>query len=87
MCKSCNEILDIKKYIVNIHSLSGEEGISINVNSNVNLKDNKKYSNLTKLIDFIDKLADKIALICNLTIYTGNLNENKYNRKQIIKKF
>lgn len=86
LCKSCNQILDIKKYIVNIHSLSGEEGISININSNINLKDNKKYNSLTKLIDFIDKLTDKISLICNLNIYTGNLNENKYNRKQIIKK-
>ena len=86
ICKSCNELLDIKRYIVNIHNLSGEEGINININSNINLKDNLKYKNLGKLIEFIDKLVDKIALISNLTMFIGNNKETKFNRNKIIKK-
>jgi len=86
ICKSCNELLDIKRYIVNIHNLSGEEGININIHSNINLKDNLKYKNLGKLIEFIDKLVDKIALISNLTMFIGNNKETKFNRNKIIKK-
>ena len=45
-----------------------------------------KYKHFSKLIEFIDKLVDKIALISNLTIFIGNNNINKFNRNKIIKK-
>ena len=82
ICKSCNELLDVKRYIVNVYSLS-DEGINININSNVDFKENKKYKNYSRLIQFIDKLIDKIALITNLNIFIGNSNESKFNRKKI----
>lgn len=86
LCKSCHEILDVKKYIVNIYSISGEEGINVNISSNVNLKDNIKYKPYNKLIDFIDKLIDKISLISKINLFIGNNNENKFNRRKITKK-
>ena len=84
VCKSCNEILNLSKYFVNLEN--GEEGIIVKLNNYVDLKNNKNYTNYGKVINYLDKLINKISLILNLKTITGNLNENIYYRQKIIKK-
>ena len=86
ICKSCKELLPIKRYAVNVFKEDGDQGINIYINSNIRLKDHNEYKEYTTVIDFIDKLVDKIALISNLTLYIGNTPENKFNRMRIVKK-
>ena len=86
ICKSCNEMLNIKNYIVNVYSDGGKQGKEILINTNIDIKDNPKYKPYKNIIDFIDKLVDKIALISNIHIYTGNSAESKFNRRRIIKR-
>ena len=86
ICRSCKEMLNIKNYVINVFSDGGSEGKEILINTNIDIKDNPKYKPYSKIIDFIDKLVDKIALISNIIIYTGNTNESKFNRRRIIKR-
>ena len=86
ICKSCGEILNVKRYIVNIFNLSGEEGYNIQINTDTSFINNKKYSALNKIVDYIDKLIEKISLISNLPIYNGSDNNIRYNRLNIVKK-
>ena len=86
ICKSCGEILNVKRYIVNIFNLSGEEGYNIQINTDISFINNKKYTELNKIIDYLDKLIEKIALISNIPIYIGSENNIKYNRLNIVKK-
>ena len=43
ICKSCGEILNVKRYIVNIFNLSGEEGYNIQINTDTSFINNKIY--------------------------------------------
>ena len=86
ICKSCGEVLNVKRYIVNIFNLSGEEGYNIQINTDISFINNKKYKELNKIIDYLDKLIEKIALISNIPIYIGSENNIKYNRLSIVKK-
>tara|TARA_Y100000768_G_scaffold222738_1_gene167990 strand:+ start:7235 stop:11677 length:4443 start_codon:yes stop_codon:yes gene_type:complete len=86
ICKSCGEILNIKRYIINIYDLSGEEGYNIQINTDNSFINNKKYTELNKIIDYLDKLIEKIALISNISIYIGSDTNIKYSRNRIIKK-
>jgi hypothetical protein len=85
ICKSCFQFLDIKKYVTNVYNDGGLEGISININTRVNLDELKEYQNFSKSIKNIDKIIERIAYLSGLTQYIGSLPATKLYRQDLIK--
>jgi hypothetical protein len=86
ICKSCNEIIAIKKFIV-----SGSFNKETNTFITTSLINNQKFEELPKYniymrtIRNIEKNLEKIAFNSNLNKYVGNIPSVKIQRKSIVK--
>ena len=86
ICKSCNELLDIKKYVA--EGTYYKDTDSFNVTSLVNkqkLEDNEKYKKLTLTIQKIEEKLERIVIFSNIIYYIGNDSVIRNHRKTIIK--
>ena len=86
LCKSCNEILQIKKYVAEgtfIEELDTFLTTSLVVN--LKLEEIYKYSTFTRTIRNIEKNIEKFANSLNLFSLIGNTAVIKLKRKMMIK--
>ena len=86
VCKSCNELLDITKFIYSgtyIEELNTFITTSIIINQN--LENISKYSIYTRTIKNIERIIERISQIMNNTVYLGNDIIIKSRRKMLIK--
>jgi hypothetical protein len=86
ICKSCNELLKIDKYVVTgtyVEEL--DVFLTTNIGVNKNLEETLEYSKFTRTIKNIDKIIEKIALFTSNIIYIGNYPIIKLRRRMMIK--
>uniref|UniRef100_A0A6C0H787 Uncharacterized protein n=1 Tax=viral metagenome TaxID=1070528 RepID=A0A6C0H787_9ZZZZ len=86
VCKSCNELLDITKFIYSgtyIEELNTFITTSIIINQN--LETISKYSTYTRTIKNIERIIERISQIMNNTVYLGNDIIIKSRRRMLIK--
>jgi len=84
ICKSCSEIINLKKYI-NDWTSSTEEGIALTISLNAQLDELPEYEKFNKAIKNLDKIVEKICSGLNLNILIGNKPQTKLKRQEIIK--
>jgi hypothetical protein len=87
ICKSCNILLDIKKFITD-GTYDEETGkyIAMSIEQgNLSLEKMSSYEKFTITIHNMDKLLEKIATISNLSLYTGVSNSVRLKRQSLIK--
>jgi hypothetical protein len=84
ICKSCSEVINLKKYI-NDWTSSTEEGIALSVSLNAQLDELPEYEKYNKSIKNLDKILEKICSGTNLNIFIGNKPQIKIKRQEIIK--
>jgi hypothetical protein len=84
ICKSCSEIINLKKYI-NDWTSSTEDGIALSVSLNAQLDELPEYEKYNKSIKNLDKILEKICSGTNLNIFIGNKPQIKIKRQEIIK--
>ena len=84
ICKSCSEVINIKKYI-NDWTSSTEDGIALSVSLNAQLDELPEYEKYNKVIKNLDKMLEKICSGTNLNIFIGNKPQIKIKRQEIIK--
>lgn len=84
VCKSCSEIINMKKYI-NDWTSSTEEGIALTISLNAQLDELPEYEKFNKSIKNLDKIVEKVCGGLNMNILTGNKPQTKIKRQEIIK--
>jgi len=84
LCKSCNEVLNLYKY-VRESTYINEEMVSTSIVANVKFIDSPLYSKYIRTINNIEKMIEKIAGLANLYVYIGNIDTVRFLRKQMIK--
>jgi hypothetical protein len=87
ICKSCNEILDIKKYVYEGHwDADTETFTTTNIAITKSLKDLPQYEKFTRTIRNLESnIIEKLSMISNYTYLIGNTPIVKLRRKVIIK--
>nr|QFG74704.1 MAG: hypothetical protein [Megaviridae environmental sample] len=86
VCKSCNEGLNLKKYIYEgTYVKELDTFLTTNIATNQNLVNIPKYSKYTRSINNIEKNIEKISYTLNLNYYLGNTPIIKMRRRMIIK--
>lgn len=86
ICKSCNEILSIKKYIYEgTYNTETDTFMTTNIVVNQKLEENPKYSKYTRIIRNLEKNIEKIAYLADLNLYIGSTPTIRLKRKLIIK--
>ena len=86
ICKSCNEILSIKKYIYEgtyVEEL--DTFMTTNIAVNQKLEEIPKYTKFMKTIRNLEKNIEKIAYSADLNLYLGSTPTIRLRRKLIIK--
>jgi hypothetical protein len=84
LCKSCNEGLNLYKY-VRESTYINDEMVSTSIVANVKFIDDPLYSKYIRTINNIEKMIEKIASLVNLSMYIGNIDTVRFLRKQMIK--
>ena len=86
ICKSCNEMLNIKKYVYEgtyVKELDTFQTTNLAVSQN--LEKIPKYSKFTRTIRNLEKNLEKICYTINLNYYIGNIPTIKLRRKIVVK--
>ena len=83
VCKSCYQLIDIKKYITDI--FPGSNSIAISNSIEKELETIREYEKFSKSIKNMDKIIEKIAYSSNINILVGSTQEIKFSRQEIIK--
>uniref|UniRef100_A0A6C0J5M2 Uncharacterized protein n=1 Tax=viral metagenome TaxID=1070528 RepID=A0A6C0J5M2_9ZZZZ len=86
ICKSCNEMLNIKKYVYEgtyVKELDTFQTTNLAVSQN--LEKIPKYNKFTRTIRNLEKNLEKICYTINLNYYIGNIPTIKLRRKMVIK--
>ena len=83
MCKSCSQLLDIKKFIADTFQGGG---FTLNLStSSQPLEELSKYEKFGKSIKNIDKIIERIAYVMNMNKYVGNMPIVRIKRQEITK--
>ena len=86
ICKSCNEILSIKKYIYEgTYVEEIDTFMTTNIAVNQKLEEIPKYTKFMKTIRNLEKNIEKIAYSTDLNLYLGSTPTIRLRRKLIIK--
>lgn len=83
ICKSCNQIIDINKYVTEIYP--GSSGILISLGLTTPLNEILEYTKYSKSIRYIEKIIEQIVNISNIYFYKGTTKEIKLRREEIVK--
>lgn len=84
ICKSCSEIVPIKKYLADWTS-STEEGITITLSLQTTLENIAEYEKYSVAIKNMSKIIEKMASSVGLTYMTGPKLNADIKRQEIIK--
>ena len=86
VCKSCGCYFNIQKYVSDgIFDRLTEKYITYNTYMDIPLEEIYEYKQYTNLIRSIDKIIEKIGLICGVNYLVGINNVNRTKRKNLIK--
>lgn len=87
ICKSCSELLPVKKFILESDYTAGSQFfITTNMAFNIDLENSKEYSKYIKSIRNIDRIIEvKLCQSVELNYYLGSTNTIKIRRKLLIK--
>jgi hypothetical protein len=86
ICKSCDEILNLKKYVFEgTYVAELDTFLTTSLAVGQDLKKIPKYAKYTRTIRNIEKNIEKLAFIVNLTNLIGNIPTIKLRRKMIVK--
>ena len=86
ICKSCNEMLNLKKYVYEgtyVEEL--DTFLTTNLAVNQKLTDIPKYSKYTRTIRNLEKNIEKICYTIGLNYYLGNIPVIQLRRRMIVK--
>jgi hypothetical protein len=83
ICKSCSQLLDIKKFISDTYQ-GGVFTLNLST-SNQPLEELSKYEKFNKSIKNIDKIIERIAYVMNMNSYVGNIPIVRLKRQEITK--
>lgn len=83
VCKSCYQLVDLRKYTTEIYP--GSDSIAISYGLETELETIPDYVKYTKSIKNMDKLIEKTAYSSNITYFVGSAQQTKYRRQEIIK--
>uniref|UniRef100_A0A6C0H000 Uncharacterized protein n=1 Tax=viral metagenome TaxID=1070528 RepID=A0A6C0H000_9ZZZZ len=83
ICKSCSQLLDIKKFIADTF----QGGIfTLNLSTSTKpLEELSKYEKFNKAIKNIDKIIERVAYVMNNNIYVGNQPIVRLKRQELTK--
>jgi hypothetical protein len=84
ICKSCYEVVHIKKFINDWKSTT-EEGISMTISLRTQLEDLGEYEKYIRSIRELNKIIEKIANGLNMNSMVGNKPQNRMKRQDVIK--
>lgn len=86
ICKSCDEILDLKKYVPEgFYNKDTNEFMTTSIIVNQKLEDQNKYIIYLRTIKFLGRNIEKIAYIGNILYYLGESPTIKLHKKTSIK--
>lgn len=86
ICKSCNEMLNLKKYIYEgTYVKELDTFLTTNIAVNQDLFNIPKYSKYSRSIRNIEKNLEKLCYSLNLNYYLGNTPVIKLRRRMVIK--
>ena len=86
ICKSCYEMLPLKKFVKDpTYNKEEETFMTTSIIVNQKLENIPEYINLKKTIDNLGKILEKIAYTSNLLFYLGNTPIVQLNKKMVIK--
>ena len=83
VCKSCYQLVDLRKYTTEIYP--GSDSITISYGLETELETIPEYVKYTKSIKNIDKIIEKICYGSNITYFVGSAQETKFRRQEVIK--
>lgn len=84
VCKSCFQVIDIKKYVHDYSSST--EGVSMSFALESQLDKLPEYDKFNRLIKYMDKIIERFAYVANIAYYIGNLPQIKLRRQEIIRR-
>ena len=83
VCKSCYQLVDLRKYTTEIYP--GSESIAISYGLETELDTIPEYVKYTKAIKNMDKLIEKICYGSNISYFVGSAQQTKFRRQEVIK--
>ena len=83
VCKSCYQLVDLRKYTTEIYP--GSDSISISYGLETELETIPDYVKYTKSIKNIDKIIEKICYSSNISYFVGSAQQTKFRRQEVIK--
>jgi hypothetical protein len=84
ICKSCSQLLDIKKFIADTFQ-GGVFTLNLASSSIKQLEELSKYEKFNKSIKNMDKIIDKVGSVMNINGYVGNIPIVRIKRQELIK--
>ena len=85
ICKSCNEVLNLKKYIVDGTYVKEKDiFLTTNLYVNTDLTDIDKYSEYKKIIKNLENKSITVATELNITCLSGLDNITNIRRKKLL---
>ena len=84
ICKSCNQYVDIQKYIYESFNYS-INNVALSIKLEAELENIKEYEKYGKAIKTMEKIVERIGSIINIQQFIGSTPINKYRRQDIIK--
>lgn len=82
LCKSCSQLLDIKKFVTDTFQGSA---ITLNLSFMQPLEELSKYEKFSKSIKQIDKIIERVAYVMNMNTYVGNVPVVRIKRQEVTK--
>jgi hypothetical protein len=83
VCKSCFQLVDLRKYTTEIYP--GSDSIAISYGLETELETIPEYVKYTKAIKNMDKLIEKICYSSNISYFVGSAQATKFRRQEVIK--
>lgn len=84
LCKSCGQMLEIKKYVTDV-SYADQETYIINVTSMTPLEEMPEYEKYNKSVANMEKIIERIAYVGGVTYLVGSTSQIKMRRQGILK--
>jgi len=85
ICKSCYTQIDVKKYVDDGTFDDSGRFVTFSMPFDTPLEDLPNYEKYKIAIRNLDKIIEKIAIICNIPAYIGNIFSSRVKRKNISK--
>jgi len=83
VCKSCYQIVDLKKHIHDWSSMT--EGVAMSFSLESQLDKMPEYDKYNRFIKYMDKIVERFAYVGDISFYLGNMPQIKLRRQEIIR--